>query len=163
VRFAKQCSNCTQLDLTRAMGTLISFLVHPFSTARRFRNQYDEDGSLGDLIYHATLFFAFGIYTVIRRHLNARSRAKPFRVEPPEVWLSLTDSFTRLTLFQSCSKLIRRGQMRQQSPTPLLSPTNTMETLRPRPEKSLVGTMSLVSILLPAFIWAHFLRTTSMK
>lgn len=159
----KQCSNCTQLDLTRAMGTLISFLVHPFSTARRFRNQYDQDGSLGDLIYHTTLFFAFGIYTVIRRHLNARSRAKPFRVEPPEVWLSLSDSFTCLTLFQFCSKLIRRGQMHQQSPTLLLSPTNTIQILRPRPEKFLVGTISLVSILRPAFIWAHFLRTTSMK
>ncbi|KAI0003729.1 Aldedh-domain-containing protein [Russula compacta] len=66
------------------MGTLLSFLVHPFSTARRFRDQYDQEGSLGDLIYHVTLFFAFGIYTVVRRHLNARSRAKPFRVEPPE-------------------------------------------------------------------------------
>ncbi|KAH9032483.1 hypothetical protein EDB85DRAFT_2145599 [Lactarius pseudohatsudake] len=43
-----------------------------------------EEGSLGDLIYHLTLFFAFGIYTVIRRHLNAQSRAKPFHVEPPE-------------------------------------------------------------------------------
>lgn len=145
------------------MGTLISFLVHPFSTARRFRNQYDQDGSLGDLIYHTTLFFAFGIYTVIRRHLNARSRAKPFRVEPPEVWLSLSDSFICLTLLQFCSKLIRRGQMHQQSPTPLLSPTNTIQILRPRTEKFLVGIMSLVSILLPPFIWAHFLRTISMK
>ena len=71
------------------MGTLISFLLHPFSTVRQFRNQYDQEGRLGDLIYHATLFFAFGIYTVIRRHLNARSRAKPFRVEPPEVQLFL--------------------------------------------------------------------------
>jgi len=67
------------------MGTLISFLVHPFSTVSRLRDQYDEEGSLGDLIYHLTLFFAFGIYTVIRRHLNAQSRAKPFHVEPPEV------------------------------------------------------------------------------
>ncbi|KAI9462933.1 Aldedh-domain-containing protein [Russula earlei] len=66
------------------MGTLISFLVHPFSTVRQLRDQYDQEGSLGDLIYHATLFFAFGIYTVIRRHLNARSRAKPFRIDPPE-------------------------------------------------------------------------------
>jgi len=66
------------------MGTLISFLVHPFSTVRRFRDEYDQEGSLGDLIYHATLVFAFGIWTVIRRHLNARSRAKPFRMEPPE-------------------------------------------------------------------------------
>jgi hypothetical protein len=67
------------------MGTLISFLVHPFSTANRLRDQYDEEGSLGDLIYHLTLFFAFGIYTVIRRHLNAQSRAKSFHVDPPEV------------------------------------------------------------------------------
>ncbi|KAH9178669.1 Aldedh-domain-containing protein [Lactarius sanguifluus] len=66
------------------MGTLISFLVHPFSTVSRLRDQYDEEGSLGDLIYHLTLFCAFGIYTVIRRHLNAQSRAKPFHVEPPE-------------------------------------------------------------------------------
>jgi hypothetical protein len=145
------------------MGTLISFLVHPFSTARRFRNQYDEDGSLGDLIYHATLFFAFGIYTVIRRHLNARSRAKPFRVEPPDVWLSYQSSFTCLTLFRFCSKLIRRGQMRQQSPTPLLNPTNTIQILRLRLEKFLVGTISPVLILPPVFIWIHFLRTTSMK
>ncbi|KAF8506648.1 Aldedh-domain-containing protein [Russula emetica] len=65
------------------MGTLISFLVHPFSTVRQFRDQYDQEGSLGDLIYHATLFFAFGIYFVMRRHLNARSRAKHFRIETP--------------------------------------------------------------------------------
>lgn len=69
------------------MGTLLSFLVHPFSTVSRLRDQYDDEGSLGDLIYHLTLFFAFGIYTVIRRHLNAQSRAKPFHVEPPEVWI----------------------------------------------------------------------------
>ncbi|KAH9982949.1 Aldedh-domain-containing protein [Lactifluus volemus] len=66
------------------MGTLISCLVHPFSTVRRLSDQYDDEGSLGDLIYHLTLFFAFGIYTVIRRHLNARSRPKSFRVEIPE-------------------------------------------------------------------------------
>ncbi|KAF8481896.1 Aldedh-domain-containing protein [Russula ochroleuca] len=66
------------------MGTLISFLVHPFSTVRQFRDQYDQEGSIGDLIYHVTLFFAFGIYFVMRRHLNARSRAKHFRIEPPQ-------------------------------------------------------------------------------
>ncbi|KAI0308256.1 Aldedh-domain-containing protein [Multifurca ochricompacta] len=66
------------------MGTLVSFLIHPFSTVRRIRDQYDEEGNLGDLIYHLTLFFAFGIYTVIRRHLNAQNRAKSFRVDPPE-------------------------------------------------------------------------------
>jgi hypothetical protein len=133
------------------MGTLISFLVHPFSTIRRFRDQYDEEGSLGDLIYHTTLFFAFGIYTVIRRHLNARNRAKFFRVEPPQVWLSLSNSFTCLTLLQFCSKLIHRGQMHSRSPTLLLNPTNTMETLRRWPEKLLVGNTSLVLILLRLF------------
>lgn len=80
------------------MGTLISFLVHPFSTVRQFRDQYDQEGSLGDLIYHATLFFAFGIYFVMRRHLNARSRAKHFRFEAPVVWLSPFGLFTRVTL-----------------------------------------------------------------
>lgn len=80
------------------MGTLISFLVHPFSTVRQFRDQYDQEGSLGDLIYHATLFFAFGIYFVMRRHLNARSRAKHFRFEAPVVWLFLFGLFTRVTL-----------------------------------------------------------------
>jgi hypothetical protein len=69
------------------MGTLISCLVYPFSTVRRLSDQYNEEGSLGDLIYHLTLVFAFGIYTVIRRHLNAQSRAKPFRVEVPQVWM----------------------------------------------------------------------------
>jgi hypothetical protein len=81
------------------MGTLISFLVHPFSTLRRFRDQYDQEGSIGDLIYHVTLFFAFGIYFVMRRHLNARSRAKSFRIEPPPVCLSLLSPFARVTLF----------------------------------------------------------------
>ena len=75
------------------MGTLISFLVHPFSTVRQLRDEYDEQGNLGDLIYHLTLFFAFGIYTVVRRHLNAQSRAKPFRVDPPEVRMLLSDSY----------------------------------------------------------------------
>ncbi len=80
------------------MGTLISFLVHPFSTLNRLRDQYDEEGSLGDLIYHLTLFFAFGIYTVIRRHLNAQSRAKPFYVEPPEVGIFAFHSLIRVML-----------------------------------------------------------------
>lgn len=83
------------------MGTLISLLVHPFSTVRQFRDQYDQEGSLGDLIYHATLFFAFGIYFVMRRHLNARSRAKHFRFEAPPVWLSPFGPFTRVTLLNS--------------------------------------------------------------
>ena len=80
------------------MGTLISFLVHPFSTVRQFRDQYDQEGSLGDLIYHTTLFFAFGIYFVMRRHMNARSRAKHFRFDAPPVWLSLFGLFLCVTL-----------------------------------------------------------------
>ena len=94
------------------MGTLISFLVHPFSTFRQFRDQYDQEGSLGDLIYHVSLFFAFGIYFVIRRHLNARSRAKHFRVDTPVVWLSLYVSFTCVTLgfyLASRSVLVKRA------------------------------------------------------
>ncbi|KAI0275120.1 meiotic sister-chromatid recombination aldehyde dehydrogenase [Gloeopeniophorella convolvens] len=66
------------------MGSLISFLIHPFSTIRQLRDPYDEDGGLDDFIYRLTIFFAFGIYTVIRRHLNAQSRAKPFYIETPE-------------------------------------------------------------------------------
>ena len=61
------------------------------------------------------------------------------------------------------SQPIRHGQMRQQSPVPLLSPTDTMETLYRQPEKLLVGTISLVLILLRVFTWVHFLRTTSTK
>ena len=81
------------------MGTLVSFLVHPFSTARQFRDQYDQEGSIGDLIYHVTLFFAFGIYFVVRRHLNARSRAKSFRIETPPVCLSISDLFACVIIF----------------------------------------------------------------
>jgi hypothetical protein len=109
------------------MGTLISFLVHPFSTVRQFRDQYDQEGSLGDLIYHATLFFAFGIYFVMRRHLNARSRAKHFRFAAPVVWLSLFGLFTRVTL-DFFRKQIRPGQTRRQSPMLPPSPTNMMQT-----------------------------------
>jgi hypothetical protein len=111
------------------MGTLISFLVHPFSTVKRFRDQYDQEGSLGDLIYHVTLFFAFGIYFVMRRHLNARSRAKSFRIEPPVVCLSLLSFFSRVMLFAFFRKQIRHGQMGRRFKTPPPSPTNTMQTL----------------------------------
>jgi len=111
------------------MGTLISFLVHPFSTVRQFRDQYDQEGSLGDLIYHTTLFFAFGIYFVIRRHLNARSRAKHFRIGAPPVWLSVSGLFTRVTLDYFFSKQIRPGQTRRQFPMLPPSPTNMMQTL----------------------------------
>ena len=111
------------------MGTLISFLVHPFSTARQFRDQYDQEGSLGDLIYHVTLFFALGIYFVIRRHLNARSRAKTFRIESPQVCLSLLDLFARVTILDFSRKQIRLGQMRKRFQTLLQSPTNMMQTL----------------------------------
>jgi hypothetical protein len=111
------------------MGTLISFLVHPFSTVRQFRDQYDQEGSLGDLIYHATLFFAFGIYFVMRRHLNARSRAKHFRFGAPVVWLSLFGLFTRVTLDFFFRKQIRRGQTRRQFPMLPPSPTNTTQIL----------------------------------
>ena len=95
-----RCSNCIVSTCSHSwpMGTLISFLIHPFSTVRQFRDQYDQEGSLGDLIYHATLFFAFGIYFVMRRHLNARSRAKHFRYDAPVVCLSLLGLFTRITL-----------------------------------------------------------------
>ena len=111
------------------MGTLISFLVHPFSTVRQFRDQYDQEGSLGDLIYHATLFFAFGIYFVMRRHLNARSRAKHLRFDAPVVWLSLFGLFTRVTLLIIFRKQIRPGQTRRQFPMLPPSPTNMMQTL----------------------------------
>lgn len=104
------------------MGTLISFLVHPFSTVRRFRDQYDQEGSLGDLIYHTSLFFAFGIYFVMRRHLNARSRAKHFRIEPPVVRLSLLGLFTCVTLLTffffiaSGTILVKRANHSQRYP-----------------------------------------------
>jgi hypothetical protein len=110
------------------MGTLISFLVHPFSTVRQFRDQYDQEGSLGDLIYHATLFIAFGIYFVIRRHLNARSRAKHFRFDAPTVWLSLFGLFLHVTL-DFFRRQIRPGQTRRQLPILASSPTNMMQTL----------------------------------
>ena len=87
------------VDIVPAVDEIIYILVHPFSTVRQFRDQYDQEGSLGDLIYHATLFFAFGIYFVMRRHLNARSRAKHFRFNVPVVWLSLFGLFTRVTLY----------------------------------------------------------------
>jgi hypothetical protein len=111
------------------MGTLISFLIHPFSTVRQFRDQYDQEGSLGDLIYHATLFFAFGIYFVMRRHLNARSRAKHFRYDAPVVCLSLLGLFTRITLLIFFRRQIRPGRTRRQLPILPSSLTNMMQTL----------------------------------
>lgn len=109
------------------MGTLLSFLVHPFSTVNRLRDQYDEEGSLGDLIYHLTLFFAFGIYTVIRRHLNAQSRAKSFYVEPPEVGIFSFRSQTRVVICFApfCSKRILPGPMPKQFTTLLSNLINT--------------------------------------
>lgn len=65
------------------MGSFFSFLIHPFDTIRP-RNNEDE-GSLDDLLYHLTLFFAFGIWTVIRRYQTARNRAIPFKYAALEV------------------------------------------------------------------------------
>ena len=106
------------------MGTLISFLVHPFSTVRQFRDEYDQEGSLGDLIYHVTLFFAFGIYFVMQRHLSARSRAKPFRIATPPVCPSLLDFFTCVTILDFFRKQIQPGQMGKQFQMLLSSPTD---------------------------------------
>jgi hypothetical protein len=66
------------------MGGLISFLIRPFRTLREQRHEFSDD-HIDDLIYHLTLFFAFGIYTVIRRYQTARSKAIPFTHESPEV------------------------------------------------------------------------------
>ncbi|KAI0046626.1 Aldedh-domain-containing protein [Auriscalpium vulgare] len=65
------------------MGALLSFLIHPFDTLRRRRNEFDE-GNIDDLLYHLTLFFAFGIYTVFRRYQNAKNKAVNFHVAPLE-------------------------------------------------------------------------------
>ncbi|KAI0033980.1 Aldedh-domain-containing protein [Vararia minispora EC-137] len=65
------------------MGNLVSFLLHPFRTLREQRNEF-ADEYVDDLIYHLTLFFAFGIYTVIRRYQTARNKAIPFIHESPE-------------------------------------------------------------------------------
>ena len=162
---ASHCSNSIVSSLLSfwAMGTLISFLVHPFSTVKRFRDQYDQEGSIGDLIYHVTLFFAFGIYFVMRRHLNARSRAKHFRVEPPPVCLSLLGLFARVTLFDLFRKQIRPGQMRKRFKTPPPSPIDMIQTSCRLPKNSLVVTILPVLIQLQVFTWARFLRTTLMK
>ncbi|KAI0059465.1 Aldedh-domain-containing protein [Artomyces pyxidatus] len=65
------------------MGSFLSFLIHPFDTLRKRRNDFDE-GNIDDLLYHLTLFFAFGIYTVFRRYQNARNRAVPFHWRTPD-------------------------------------------------------------------------------
>ena len=104
------------------MGTLISLLVHPFSTIRQFRDEYDQEGSLGDLIYHVSWFFAFGIYFVMQRHLSARSRAKTFRIAPPPVCLPLFDLFALVTILDflgSRSGLVKWANNSQRySPVP---------------------------------------------
>ncbi|KAI0322987.1 meiotic sister-chromatid recombination aldehyde dehydrogenase [Amylostereum chailletii] len=65
------------------MGSLISFLFHPFRTLREHRNDFDDD-NIDDLLYHLSLFFAFGIYTVFHRYQTARNKAKPFQINPPD-------------------------------------------------------------------------------
>lgn len=139
------------------MGTLISCLVHPFSTVRRLSDQYDDEGNLGDLIYHLTLFFAFGIYTVIRRHLNARSRPKSFRVEIPEVWMWLSHSILCVILNRCCvcSKQTLPGQMVNQSKMLTSSPTDTIRTLRPQRENCRVAIILRASILPQVYTWRH--------
>jgi hypothetical protein len=143
----------SNLTFIWAMGTLISCLVHPFSTVRRLSDQYDDEGSLGDLIYHLTLFFAFGIYTVIRRHLNARSRPKSFRVEIPEVWMWLSLSILCMTLNHCCvcSKRTLPGQMANQSKILTSSLTDTIRTLHLQRENSRVAIISRASILPQAY------------
>jgi hypothetical protein len=66
------------------MGSFFSYLIWPFRTLRQSRNDFSEDHP-DDLVYHLTLFFAFGIYTVIHRYQTARNKAIPFTHEPPEV------------------------------------------------------------------------------
>ncbi|THH21239.1 hypothetical protein EW146_g285 [Bondarzewia mesenterica] len=65
------------------MGSLISSLIYPFDTLRS-RQKDNDDGNIDDLLYHLTLFFAFGIWTVFRRYQNARNRAIPFYHKPLE-------------------------------------------------------------------------------
>lgn len=69
------------------MGSLLSFLMHPFD-AFRPRNNEDE-WYLDELLYHITVFFAFGIWTVVNRYQTARNRAIPFRHLALEVCLHL--------------------------------------------------------------------------
>lgn len=145
------------------MGTLISLLVHPFSTIRQFRDEYDQEGSLGDLIYHVSWFFAFGIYFVMQRHLSARSRAKTFRIAPPPVCLPLSDLFALVTILDFFRKQIRPGQMGKQFPTLLSSPTDMNSTFHLQPENSLVVTILPVLIQLQVSTWTHFLRTMLTK
>jgi hypothetical protein len=147
----------SNLIFISAMGTFISCLIHPFSTVRRLSGQYDEEGDLGDLIYHLTLFFAFGIYTVIRRHLNAQSRPKSFRVEIPEVWMWFLRSILCVMLNCSCvcSKRTRPGQMVNKSKMLTSSPTDTIRTLHHQRENCRVAIISRASILLQAYTWRH--------
>ncbi|TFY81526.1 hypothetical protein EWM64_g2488 [Hericium alpestre] len=65
------------------MGSLFSFVLHPFDTLRTRRHDYD-DGNVDDLLYHLTLFFAFGIWTVFNRYQSVRNRAIPFKLAKPE-------------------------------------------------------------------------------
>ncbi|TFY71337.1 hypothetical protein EVG20_g1668 [Dentipellis fragilis] len=65
------------------MGSLISFLLHPSYTLRTRRHDYD-DNNVDDLLYHLTLFFAFGIWTVFNRYQSVQNRAKSFKLAKPE-------------------------------------------------------------------------------
>lgn len=65
------------------MGSLFSFFIHPFDTIRPRNN--DDEGNVDDLLYHLTIFFAFGIWTVVRRYQTARNRAIPFKHPALEV------------------------------------------------------------------------------
>lgn len=71
------------------MTSIVSLILNPLIALNPWWSENDPDQKGIDVLYLLTVFFALGIWLVVRRYQKAQYSAVPFHVDAPEVHLSI--------------------------------------------------------------------------